>query len=244
MVEKSRPVTQKYYDYETLTKAFPVSEQSQKTVNADKTHQYKVSTPFTLSVDETYFVNEPYQKRHQNVPYSSPRTKEVTKTFVVNLPYTQHVTKSYTVDIPVQIINTAYRFIDQQIPVTKYRCVTRDTDAGKQSLWPTLADTQVIRLQISLRCHQKLRFATQKSGALKRQPTKCRTPTMSPFSVKFLSIQHYCPAQRNTLQNGSSHSFSTGASNCKTGRPRLRPLHSHRVLYRLRNTAGLPKLEK
>ena len=132
MVEKTRPATEQYYDYETLTKVFPFKEPTQQAVTDDKTHQYKVSVPFSETADETYYVNEPYQETvTKTFTTQIQQPRRVTKSYVVNLPHTQHIAKSYTVDIPVQIINTAYRIIDQQVPVTKYRCVTRDTGCWK-----------------------------------------------------------------------------------------------------------------
>jgi len=83
--------------------------------------------PYTETVSETYYVNEPYAEDIvKTFPTKRQVERTVNKTYQVKLPVTSHVSQPYKIRVPYEVMETRYRTITRQAPVTKYRVITRD----------------------------------------------------------------------------------------------------------------------
>jgi len=81
----------------------------------------------TETVSETYYVNEPYAEDIvKTFPTKRQVERTVNKTYQVKLPVTSHVSQPYKIRVPYEVMETRYRTITRQAPVTKYRVITRD----------------------------------------------------------------------------------------------------------------------
>jgi len=86
----------------------------------------------TETVSETYYVNEPYAEDIvKTFPTKRQVERTVNKTYQVKLPVTSHVSQPYKIRVPYEVMETRYRTITRQAPVTKYRVITRDLGVHK-----------------------------------------------------------------------------------------------------------------
>ena len=126
-VNRQRTVQQKAVAYDQKRGTYSNPETDQRVVPYSEKVEYKVTSPYTETVDETYYVNEPFvEEIIKTFPTKRQVERTVNKTYQVKLPETTHVSQSYTVRVPYEVMETRYRTVTRQAPVTKYRVITRD----------------------------------------------------------------------------------------------------------------------
>ena len=126
-VNRQRTIQDKSVAYEQKTGTYSNPETDQRVVPYSEKVDYNVTAPFTETVNETYYVNEPYvEDIVKTFPTKRQVERTVNKTYQVKLPVTTHVSQPYKVRVPYEVMETRYRTITRQAPVTKYRVITRD----------------------------------------------------------------------------------------------------------------------
>ncbi|MDG1874405.1 MAG: hypothetical protein P8J27_10875 [Mariniblastus sp.] len=126
------------FSYQDKTDFAVQTDTVQTTRDADKTIDYKISVPYVDRIAETYYENEPYEETiSKTFPIRIQTPRQVTKTYQVRIPVTEHVSRPFTVEIPYEIKETAYRTVIKQVPVTKYRTITRDMGCWKREVYTT-----------------------------------------------------------------------------------------------------------
>lgn len=130
-----QPVNESYIAYRDVPASSPYLETIQLSREIEQIVNYRVTVPETEEVTETFYVNEPFSETITKVfPIKVQEPRQVTKTYEVRIPETQHVPQSYTVEVPYEIIQQAKRTITKQVPVTKYRTITRDMGSWKREV--------------------------------------------------------------------------------------------------------------
>ena len=125
--QKQRSVPDQRIVYDQMTGGYPNPETHQKVVPYSEKVNYKVTTPYTETIDETYYVNEPFvEEIIKTFPTKRQVERTVNKTYQVKLPDTSHISQSYMVRVPYEVMETRYRTVTRQTPVTKYRMISRD----------------------------------------------------------------------------------------------------------------------
>ena len=126
-VNRQRTVQQKSVAYDQKRGTYTNPETDQRVVPYSEKVDYKVTAPYTETVDETYYVNEPFvEEIIKTFPTKRQVERTVNKTYQVKLPETTHISQSYTVRVPYEVMETRYRTVTRQAPVTKYRVISRD----------------------------------------------------------------------------------------------------------------------
>lgn len=128
-VTRTRPKSFQKIDvgYEAAEGEYTIFEYSQKPIFYDKEVPFSITVPYTETKMETYYVNEPYPETiTKTYPDRIQVPTTVTKSYRYPVPVTQYVPERYTVNVPYEIMRTAYRTVTRQQPVTRYRTITRD----------------------------------------------------------------------------------------------------------------------
>ncbi len=126
-VDAKRTIQEKEVAYDQKTGRYSNPETDQRVVPYSEKVEYKVTSPYTETVNETYYVNEPFvEEIIKTFPTKRQTERTVNKTYQVKLPVTTHISQPYQVRVPYEVMETRYRTVTRQSPVTKYRVITRD----------------------------------------------------------------------------------------------------------------------
>ncbi|MEM9941924.1 MAG: hypothetical protein AAF939_10060 [Planctomycetota bacterium] len=132
-VEKTRPIKHNSIGYQNKIATYNEIENQQIPIPREEIVNYKVAIPYTENVDETYFVNVPYEQEiTRNIPIKIQTPRTVEKTYQVKIPVTEHRTHTFNIEVPYEVMRTQYRVITRQVPVTKYRTITRDMGSWRR----------------------------------------------------------------------------------------------------------------
>ena len=132
-VENVRQVPHRYIEYVDKSVPYRTFETIQRQQKEDKTINYKVAVPYTENAEETYYENVAYEEQiTKTIPTKIQVPRSVAKTYNVKIPYTEHVTQNFNVNVEYQEMQTRFRNVTKQVPVTKYRTISRDMGSWKK----------------------------------------------------------------------------------------------------------------
>jgi len=122
------PGKEEFLQYREIEDAIEENYVVQERRKGEIEQTYTVTVPYKEEVEEVFWENEPYTEMVSRPSATKTlKSRDVVKPYRVKIPYVEHVPQMYSINIPYESKAAKNRVIPQQIPVTKYQTVKRDT---------------------------------------------------------------------------------------------------------------------